>query len=174
MALKITIAAGVVAAALAGAASAQAPAPAAPAASKAPADYRTVMATAEVAKPVAEVMAKTGKFCDIAVWIKAPCVVNAGKDGELGANRLIANRINEILVAKTSNSYTYAQPLAPNSYHGTVEYLPAMGGKGTKIVYTLFWDISVNPDHAAKDKDAATRDATVKRFVAAIKAQAEG
>ena len=133
------------------------------------------MATTEIAKPVAEVMAKTGKWCDISGWLNnVPCVVNSGKDGELGANRLIAGRINEIFVAKTANSYTYAQPLNPNSYHGTVEYLPTMGGKGTRVVYTLFWDISVgNADQAAKDKDTATRTATVKRFVDGIKAQAE-
>ena len=159
--------------ALAGATHAQAPTTP-PAAAKAPADYRTVMATIEIAKPVAAVMAKTGKWCDIAEWIKpATCVVNSGKDGELGANRLIAGRINEIFVAKTANSYTYAQPLNPNSYHGTVEYLPVMAGKGTKVVYTLFWDISLGADQAAKDKDTATRQATVKRFVDGIKAQAE-
>ena len=49
-----------------------------------------------------------------------------------------------------------------------------MGGKGTKILYTLFYDVSVNADQAAKDKDIATRKATVKRFVDAMKVQAEG
>lgn len=137
------------------------------------AEYVNVVHTVDVAKPIAVVMQKTGGYCDIGAWIKASCVITSGKDRELGAVRRIADRIEEMIVATTPTSYTYAQPLAPNSYHGTVEYRPIDGGKATRIVYTLFWDTSVNADQAAKDKDAATRTATAKRFAEAMKTQAE-
>ncbi|CAN5289614.1 hypothetical protein BH09PSE2_BH09PSE2_13030 [soil metagenome] len=153
-----------------GAAFAQAPA-AAPAAAKPSQEYSTAAATVEVAKPVAEVMKKVGGYCDIGAWLKTTCV-QTGPAEQMGAVRVIAGRVTEILVAKTATSYTYAQPLAPNSYHGTIEFQPA--GAGTRIVYTLFFDLAVNADQAAKDKDLATRKATVKRFVDAMKTAAEG
>lgn len=171
MGVKIAAAAFAAAGMVAGAANAQPPA-AAPAMAKPAPEYSTAAASAEVAQPLATVMAKTGGYCAITEWINAPCVITSGKDGEFGAVRLIAGRITEVLVAKTATSYTYAQPLAPNSYHGTVEYIPTMAGNGTKILYTLFFDLSVNADQAAKDKDLATRQATVKRFVMAMVAQA--
>ena len=171
MGVKMMAAAAIAAAGLASAAQAQAPA-AAPAMAKPAPEYSTAAASAEVAQPLAAVMAKTGGYCAITEWIKAPCVITSGKDGEFGAVRLIAGRVVEVLVAKTATSYTYAQPLNANSYHGTVEYIPTMGGRGTKILYTLFFDLSVNADQAAKDKDLATRQATVQRFVTAMVAQA--
>ena len=64
-----------------------------------------------------------GGYCDLGAWLKTTCVYTSGSGG-VGTNRLIAGRINEVMVAKTSTSYTYAQPLAPNLYHGTVEILP--------------------------------------------------
>ena len=150
--------------------SAFAQAPAAAAAPKPTPEYATAAATVEVAKPVAEVMKKVGGYCDIGAWLKTTCT-QTGPSEQMGAVRLIAGRVTEMMVAKTVNSYTYAQPLAPNSYHGTVEFQPSAAG--TKIVYTLFFDVAVNADQAAKDKDLATRKATVKRFVDAMKAAAE-
>ena len=115
-------------------------------------------------------MRKTGGYCDIAAWFKTTCVYTVGSGG-VGTNRLIAGRINEVMVAKTATSYTYAQPLAPNSYHGTVEYQAAPGG--SKIIYSLFYDVSMLPDQAAKDKDKATRAKQFMGVLEKMKAIAE-
>lgn len=125
------------------------------------ADYTSIVQSVEVARPVAEVMRKTGGFCDIGAWFKTSCVITAGKADEVGAVRRIADRIDEVMVAKTAYSYTYAQPLAPNSYHGTVEYQPTNGGRGTRIVYALFYDLSTLPTAEARTAD---RDKRAKQF----------
>jgi len=133
----------------AGAAMAQAPA--APAK---PAEYVAIVQEIAVAKPADEVWKKVSGYCDIGAWFHTTCTYTTG-DGGVGTNRLIGGRINEILVAKTANSYTYAQPLSPISYHGTVEVQPV--GATSKIIYTIFYDASTLPDQAAKDKDKANR-----------------
>jgi len=137
---------------------------------KKPADYASVIQDITVDKPIDIVMKKTGGYCDIASWFKTTCVFTVGTGG-VGTNRLIGGRINEILVAKTERSYTYAQPLSPISYHGTVEYVPE-GGK-TRIVYALFWDLSADADQAAKDKDIAGRKAMFANVLKTMKAAAE-
>jgi hypothetical protein len=151
--------------AMAGAALAQAPA-----ADKNPAEYVSIVQDITVAKPIDAVMKKVGGYCDLGAWFKTTCVYTVGK-GDIGTNRLIGGRINEVMVARTATSYTYAQPLAPNSYHGTVEFQP--DGKGTKIVYSLFYDASMLPDQAAKDKDVAGRKAMFGNVLKTMKAVAE-
>lgn len=133
---------------------------AAAAAGAATPEYVSIVQAVEVGRPVAEVMRRTGGYCDIGAWLKTTCVITAGEAGAPGAVRRIADRIDEVLVAKTAYSYTYAQPLAPNSYHGTVEYQPIDAGR-TRIVYSLFYDLSALPDAAAK---AADRDRRAKQF----------
>ena len=142
---------------LAGSAKAQ-PAPVKPAP-----EYVSIVQEIAVNAPVDVAMKKTGGYCDIGAWFKITCTYTTGSGG-VGTNRLIAGRINEVMVAKTATSYTYAQPLAPNSYHGTVEYQPAPGG--SKILYSLFYDVSMLPDQAAKDKDRETRS---KQFMGVLK-----
>ena len=151
-------------AALAGSASAQ-PAPAKPTP-----EYVSIVQEIAVKAPVEAAMRKTGGYCDIAAWFKTTCVYTAGSGG-VGTNRLIAGRINEVLVARTATSYTYAQPLAPNSYHGTVEYQSAPGG--SKIIYSLFYDVSMLPNQAAKDKDRETRAKQFMGVLEKMKAIAE-
>jgi hypothetical protein len=148
---------------LAGSASAQ-PAPAKPP------EYVSIVQDIAVAAPVEVAMKKTGGYCDIAAWFKTTCVYTVGSGG-IGTNRLIAGRINEVMVAKTATSYTYAQPLAPNSYHGTVEYQPAPGG--SKIIYTLFYDVGMLPDQAAKDRDKASRAKMFMGVLEKMKSTAE-
>ncbi len=162
--LKLTALAGLGVLAWAGAASAQAPT------TPRPAEYTSVVQDITVDRPIEVVMKKTAGYCDIAGWFKTTCVYTVGK-GELGTNRLIGGRINEILVAKTERSYTYAQPLSPISYHGTVEYVPE--GAKTRIVYSLFWDLSADADQAAKDKDIAGRKAMFANVLKTMKATAE-
>jgi hypothetical protein len=133
-------------------------------------EYVSIVQEIAVNAPVDVVMKKTDGFCDIAAWFKATCTYTVGSGG-IGTNRLIAGRINEVMVAKTATSYTYAQPLAPNSYHGTVEYQPAPGG--SKIIYSLFYDASLLPDQAAKDRDRASRAKMFMGVLEKMKAIAE-
>lgn len=164
--LRLIGAAGLGLLAMAGAAAAQAPATP----EKKPAEYTSVVQDITVDRPIDVVMKKTAGYCDIAAWFKTTCVYTVGK-GELGTNRLIGGRINEVLVAKTERSYTYAQPLSPISYHGTVEYVPE--GNKTKIVYALFWDLSADADQAAKDRDIAGRKAMFANVLKVMKTAAE-
>ncbi len=164
--IRMAALAGLGAAAWAGVASAQAPATP----DKKPADYASVVQEIVVDKPIDVVMKKTAGYCDIAGWFKTTCVYTVGTGG-VGTNRLIGGRINEILVAKTERSYTYAQPLSPISYHGTVEYVP--DGDKTKIIYALFWDLSADADQAAKDKDVSGRKALFATVLKTMKAAAE-
>ncbi|MFI4934255.1 MAG: SRPBCC family protein [Caulobacterales bacterium] len=136
------------------------------------AEYISIVQEIAVGKPADEVWKKIGKFCDIQVWMKgATCVYTSG-DGGLGTNRLIVGRINEVMVSRTDLSYTYAQPLAPNMYHGSVEAKPVTATT-SKIIYTLLYDVSMLPDQAAKDADRAGRAAQFMRALQSMKALAE-
>src|ERR1700754_2989463 len=93
--------------ALASLATAQSPGGAAPLAVPNP-TYVTIPLEITVNKPAAEVWARVGKYCDIGEWLRVPCMITSGKDGEVGTVRSIGN---EILVGKTDLSYTYTQPV---------------------------------------------------------------
>jgi hypothetical protein len=153
----------------AGAAPAQAPAPApAPAATP---EYISIVQAIHVDRPPETVWRKVGGYCDLGAMLKISCIYTAG-DGGIGTNRLLAGRINEVMVARTSTSYTYTQPLSPDSYHGTVEILPE--GSGSKIIYTIFHDASALKDAAARDSDRARRSGMFNGVLKAMKAAAEG
>jgi hypothetical protein len=83
-----------------------------------------------VNRPAAEVWKRVGKYCDIGEWLRIPCTITSGKDGEFGAVRSVAN---EVLVGKTELSYTYTQPVREgrpyNLYHGTLEARPLTATK---------------------------------------------
>ncbi len=151
---KITLAAAAVSATglIAAAAFAQPPA-AAPAAAPATPTYVATPAYAsvhmevDVNKPAAEVWAKVGKFCDLGEWLRAPCVITSGQDGQLGAVRTIAGRIIEVMVGKGPTSYTYTQPVANNAnpynlYHGTLSAI-AVSPTTSKLTYDIFQDNSM-------------------------------
>ena len=137
------------------AASAQAPAPA-PLAIPNP-TYISIPLEIMVNKPAAEVWKRVGKYCDIGEWLRVPCTITSGKDGEFGAVRSIGN---EILVGKTELSYTYTQPVREGQpyilYHGTLEARPVTATT-SKLVYTLVLDNSTLADDAARDRDRARR-----------------
>jgi len=107
--------------------------------------YVSIPLEIDVNRPAAEVWKRVGKYCDIGEWfqIAAGCKITAGKDGEFGAVRSVAN---EILVAKTELSYTYTQPVREgrpyNMYHGTLEARPVTATT-SKLVYTLMFDNSM-------------------------------
>jgi hypothetical protein len=165
-----------------------APAPAAPAqAAPAPAppaanivvenpNYVALHLEVDVNRPAAEVWKRVGGYCAIGEWfqIAAGCKILSGTDGEVGAVRSVAN---EVLVAKTELSYTYAQPVRAgrpyNMYHGTLEARPVTPTT-SKLLYTLMWDNSMLADDAAREKDKASRTATFTRALQNMKTLAEG
>src|SRR5262245_47755975 len=85
----------------------QSPAPAVSTAVAAP-TYVSIPLEIAVNRPAAEVWKRVGKYCDIGEWLRIPCTITSGKDGEFGAVRSVAN---EVLVGKTELSYTYTQPV---------------------------------------------------------------
>jgi len=173
------IAGGVLAiACLAAPAAAQAPAPAAPAAADATVvanpTYTSIPMEITVNRPAAEVWKRIGKYCDIGEWFRIPCTITAGKDGEFGAVRSVAN---EVLVGKTELSYTYTQPVRAgrpyNLYHGTLEARP-LTATTSKLVYTLVYDNSMLADDAARERDRAQRTAQFTTALENMKILAEG
>ena len=153
-------------------ASAQAPAPA-PLAIPNP-TYISIPLEIMVNKPAAEVWKRVGKYCDIGEWLRVPCTITQGKDGEFGAVRSIGN---EILVGKTELSYTYTQPVREGQpyilYHGTLEARPVTATT-SKLVYTLVLDNSTLGDDAARERDRARRAAQFTTALENMKILAEG
>ncbi len=161
--------------------------PAAPAPAAAPAgppplqvpnfSYVTIPMEITVNKPVKDVWARIGKYCDIAEWfrIAAGCTITSGKDNEVGAVRSVGA---EILVAKTEFSYAYTQPVREgrmyNLYHGNLE-ARAIDANTTKLLYTLVYDLSLVPgDDAAKAADVERRRVAFTGALANMKILAEG
>ena len=135
-------------------------------------EYTVIVQEVAVASPAEAVWKKVGDFCDIQKWMRgATCLYTSGT-GDVGTNRLIVGRINEVMVSKTPLSYTYAQPLAPNMYHGSVEVRPVTAVT-SKIIYTLMYDVSMLADQAAKDRDRAGRAAQFMGALNSMKAMAE-
>ena len=157
---------------LATAAAAQAPAP--PPLQIPNPTYISIPLEIAVNKPAADVWKRVGKYCDIGEWLRIPCTITSGKDGEFGAVRSVAN---EVLVGKTELSYTYTQPVREgrpyNLYHGTLEARPVTATT-SKIVYTLFFDNSMIGDEAAKEADRTRRTATFNQALQNMKILAEG
>ncbi|HEX2560379.1 SRPBCC family protein [Phenylobacterium sp.] len=137
------------------------------------ADYVSIVQEVEVARPPEAVWKKVGGYCDLGGWMRTSCEITAGKDGEVGAVRRIAGRIDEVLVARNATSYTYAQPKSPIDYHGTVEVAPAADGKGTRIVYSLFYDAESLGTAEAKAADRARRAAMFANVLKTMKTLAE-
>jgi len=166
---------------LARGAGAQAPAPAAQAAPAAPVSsavaaptYISIPLEIAVNRPAADVWKRVGKFCDIGEWLRIPCTITSGKDGEFGAVRSVAG---EVLVGKTELSYVYTQTVRDgrpyNLYHGTLEARPVTPTT-SKIVYTLFFDNSMLADDAAREADRARRVAQFTTALQNMKILAEG
>jgi hypothetical protein len=162
-------------------ATAQAQAPAAPPAAGAPVSnvvanptYMTIPLEVSVNRPAAEVWKRVGKYCDIGEWLRIPCTINSGKDGEVGAVRSVGS---EVLVGKTELSYTYTQPVRAgrpyNLYHGTLEARPVTATT-SKLVYTLIFDNSILADDAAREKDKAQRTTQFTQALENMKILAEG
>lgn len=136
--------------------------------------YISIPLEIAVNKPAAEVWKRVGKFCDIGEWLRIPCTITSGKDGEFGAVRSVAG---EVLVAKTELSYSYTQTVKAdrpyNLYHGTLEARPVTATT-SKLVYTLMFDNSMLADDAAREKDRAGKVRTFTGALENMKILAEG
>jgi hypothetical protein len=160
------------------AAEAQAPAAGAPAPAQSVAvanpTYTSIVLEIAVNRPAAEVWKRVGKYCDIGEWMRIPCTITAGKDGEVGAVRSV---VNEVLVGKTELSYTYTQPVREGRpydlYHGTLEARPVTPTT-SKLIYTLMFDNSMLADDAARERNKAQRTATFTTALENMKTLAEG
>ena len=160
---------------LAGAANAQTPVPAGPASSAVAAPtYISIPMEIAVNRPAADVWKRVGKYCDIGEWLRLPCTITSGTDGEFGAVRTVGA---EVLVGKTELSYTYTQTVRDgrpyNLYHGTLEARPVTATT-SKLVYTLFFDNSMLADDAAREADRARRLAAFTTALQNMKILAEG
>jgi len=127
------------------------------------ADYATITLNIGVDRPADAVWKRIGGFCDISAWLKLSCVYTSGS-GDLGSVRRLADRIDEVMVAKTSHSYTYTQPTSTILYHGTLA-VEARGTDEAQIIYSLFYDEAPLATDAAK---AADRTQRTKVFTAAL------
>ncbi len=136
------------------------------------ADFVTIPLETTVNASAPAAWAKISGYCDIGAWLRTTCVITSGKDGEMGAVRRIAGRIDELLVAKTAWSYSYSQPKSPIDYHGTVEIQPIDKGH-SKLKYTLVYDAEplATPEAKAADKDRRAKQFT--GILATMKAIAE-
>lgn len=124
------------------------------------ADFVTIPLETTVDRPADVAWKKVSGFCDIGPWLKTTCVLTSGT-GEVGTVRRIADRIDELLVAKTAWSYTYSQPKSPIDYHGTVEIRPVDKGH-SKLLYTLVYDAEPlkTPEAKSADKDRRAKQFT--------------
>ncbi len=136
------------------------------------ADYAVIPLKIAIDRPAAAAWARISGYCDIGAWLKVGCVITSGKDGEVGAMRRIADRVDEVLVARTPLSYTYAQPKSPIDYHGTVEMRPAGEGR-SEVLYTLIYDAEPLATAEAKAADRARRTAQFTAMLAIMKGAAE-
>lgn len=139
-------------------------------------DYRTIKMEIDINKPAGEVWAKVGGYCDISKWLGVDCQIVSG-DGGIGTVRALSNgRVVEILVGKTDLSYGYVQPVKEgvyyNLYHGFMEAKPVSKSK-SKILYTLLYDISDQPDAAAKEADLTKRRNLFEAALKKMKQMAE-
>ena len=136
------------------------------------ADFVTIPLEATVNAPADVAWKKISGYCDIGAWFKTTCAITAGTDNQVGAVRLIAGRVTEVMVAKTAWSYTYSQPKSPIDYHGTLEIRP-VDKKTSKLFYTLIYDAAALPDPSKKDADVASRTKQFTGLLATIKGVAE-
>ena len=121
------------------------------------ADYVSIVHEANIAAPAEAVWKKVGGYCDIGGWMKTTCEITAGTDREVGAVRKIAGRVEEVIVARTPLSYTYADVNPQLLYHGTVEVRP-VDKKTSRIVYTLFYDqASIKSEERAANRERRSR-----------------
>jgi hypothetical protein len=130
------------------------PAPTSPV-SNAPKNWATIVMTANVNHNADEAWKRIGgnDYCAFIKFLGMnSCVLTVGT-GDVGTNRRLNDRIDELLVSKTSRSYVYAQPTSPIFYHGTMAVEPVTATT-SRIVYTLVYDnANIAPAERAAEID---------------------
>jgi hypothetical protein len=140
-------------------------------AAQAAGDYVSIVQETPINVPAETAWAKVKGYCDIGAWLKTTCEITSGKDGELGAVRKIANRIEEVIVAVTPMSYTYADVDTKILYHGTVEIRP-VSKTSSKLVYSLFFDQTSVPAEQ-REANKTRRQQMFAGIMATMKGMAE-
>jgi hypothetical protein len=147
------------------------PAPAAPPPPLPTNNWATIVMTANINHGADEAWRriKGDDYCAFIAYLGMnDCVLTVGK-GDVGTNRRLNGRIDELLVAKTSHSYTYAQPTSPIFYHGTMAVEPVDAGHA-RIVYTLLYDnanIAVAERPAEMDRRRVRFQGAIDKMAAA-------
>ena len=136
--------------------------------------YVSLYLEVTVNRPAADVWQRFGGY-SVAEWMKTPCTITSGKDGELGAVRTLGG--GEVLVGRTPTSYTYTQPVKDgqpyNLYHGTFEARP-VSATTSKLIYAFVYDNSMLPDDGAREADKARRTASFTERLQNMKKYLEG
>jgi hypothetical protein len=142
------------------AANGQTPAEASRSSAVASPTYVSLYMEVTVNRPAADVWKRFGGYCAVAEWMKTPCTITSGKDGELGAVRTLGG--GEVLVGKTPASYTYTQPVKDgqpyNLYHGTFEARPVTTTT-SKLIYAFVYDNFPGAAHGGKADAGDAADA---------------
>ena len=139
-------------------------------------EFTTILLEKVVDRTPDQTWAKIGPYCAIATWLKVTCAYTVGNQISVGTVRRLNGKTDEIIVAATPYSYTYAQPetdvqpQSPIFYHGTLAVEPLDRGRKTRIVYTLFYDQAPLGTAQAKAENRAQR---TKRFNEALDAMKE-
>jgi hypothetical protein len=125
-----------------------------------------------VDRPAQTVWAKVGAdYCGIGQWMRVKCEYASGS-GDVGTVRRIADRISEVMVAKSPLSYTYADLDSKLLYHGTLAVEP-VDARRSRIVYTLVYDQAPLGDAAAQAADRTRRAGVFMRAMQSMKTMAE-
>ena len=120
-----------------------------------------------------QVWAKIGPYCSISAWLNAPCQITQGNGVSVGTNRRLRGTIDEMMVGASAHSYTYAQLTSAIFYHGTLAVEPMDRGRTSKIVYTLFYDVSPLTTAQARQADRKQRTAHFSAALDKMKEMAE-
>src|SRR3984957_4508456 len=136
--------------------------------------YISIPLEISVNRAAAEAWKRVGKFCDIGEWLRIPCTITSGKDGEFGAVRAVGG-VGRFGKPELSSTYTQAVRAGRpyNLYHGTLEARP-ITATTSKLVYTLVFDNSMLADDAAREKDKTQKTAQFTRALENMKVLAEG
>lgn len=134
-------------------------------------DYVSIVQETALSVPAETAWAKVKDYCAIGAWLKTTCEITSGKDGEIGSVRKIAGRIEEVIVAVTPMSYTYADVDPKIAYHGTVEIRP-VSKTSSKLVYSLFFDQQTIPAEQ-REANKTRRQQMFAGVMATMKGQIE-
>lgn len=139
------------------------------------ADYATTVMTRDLKVPAAVAWQRIGGFCTLDKFIPVTCSYKSGTGG-VGTVRAMSMNGKaggeEVMIAQTARSYTYAMRSSPLFYHGTMAVEPT-GARTSRLIYTFLWDQeTLSAEDRAKDK--AFREQIFVPAMDKIKALAEG